>query len=65
MDEITFIGQRTTKTVHETDRTSSALLAKAYQHLMAHQPQTIATRSSVHHGVTMNANANSTQEVQG
>ena len=65
MDENTFIGQRSTNTVHETDRSSSILLAKAYQHLMAYQPETAATRSSVHHGVTINPNASSTQEVQG
>ena len=65
MDEITFIGQRATKTVHEADRTSSTLLARACQHLMAHQPETKAIRRGVHRGVKVNANVNSIQEVQG
>ena len=64
MEEITHIGQRTTCTVHETDRTSSDLLAQVYQHLASRASSQSERPNSVQHGVTMTAESVSMQEVK-
>lgn len=53
MEENTHFDHRTIQVVHETDRTSSALLAKVYQHLTASQEALDRQGDSVQAGVTM------------
>ena len=64
MEEITHIGQRTTCTVHETDRTSSDLLAQVYQHLASRASSQSGHFSSVQDGVTMAAESVPMQEAE-
>ena len=64
MEEITHIGQRTTCTAHQTDRTSSGLLAQVYQHLASTASLNSGQPNSVQHGVTMTAQSGPTQEAK-
>ena len=64
MDEIIHVDHRTTRVVHETDRTSFDLLAKTYQQITTVQPRLNPGCDSVHHGVRISAEAVATQETQ-